>query len=365
VRSRALNLFPPRPFPLRGRASELATLARDVDARRPSRVALVGQGGSGKSMLACALGHRVARAYTGGVHWFRVGAWDARTLGEMLALRFGTPRDRRALFPGLVRRLSRDRPTFIVLDNHEDDRAMARFLDELRGAHVTWVITARRCLLSGVSIFPVTAPLVTAGRAAFPRVAPLTSLLRHNPLALDIADAIVGSRAESVRGLREWLLSGGVDRVRAVSHEDDLPEVTLLVDWAWARLSREARRLLTVLAHVTGDHTSDASLFALAGVGTEGVRALAQLRRWHLVQEPFRGRFAVHAVVRFALRKRAKFDERRIVAHYLGLLERYPERFDLEQTHLFAAMDYANASSNLGQALRIERLLRTLGDALT
>jgi hypothetical protein len=152
--------------------------------------------------------------------------------------------------------------------------------------------------------------------------------------------------------------------VRAVSHEDDLPEVTLLVDWAWSRLSREARRLLTVLAYVTGDHTSDASLFALAGVGAEGARALAHLRRWHLVQEPFRGRFALHAVVRFTVRKRAKFDERKIVGHYLGLLERYPDRFDLEQTHLFAAMDYAHASSNLGQALRIERLLRTLGDVL-
>ena len=315
-------------------------------------------------MLACALGHRVARDFAGGVFWFRVGAWDARTLGEMLALRFGTPRARRSLFSALARRLSTDRPTFIVLDNHEDDRAMARFLDELRGAHVTWVITARRCLLSGVSIFPVTAPLVTAGRAAFPRVAPLTSLLRHNPLALDVADAIVRSRAESVAGLQKWLLSAGVDRVRAVSHEDDLPEVTLLVDWEWARLPREARRLLAVLAYVTGDHTSEDSLFALAGVGAEGARAFTRLRRWHLVQEPFRGRFALHAVVRFAIRKRTTFDERRIVAHYLGLLERCPDRFEIEQTHLFAAMDYAHSSSNLGQALRIERLLRTLGDTL-
>ena len=31
------------------------------------------------------------RDFPGGIHWFRVGAWDARTLGEMLAVRFGTP----------------------------------------------------------------------------------------------------------------------------------------------------------------------------------------------------------------------------------------------------------------------------------
>jgi hypothetical protein len=313
-------------------------------------------------MLACALGHRVRRGFAGGAHWFRVGAWDARTLGEMLAVRFGTPRDRQTLFPALRKRLSRARPTFIVLDNHEDDRAMARFLDELRSAHATWIITARRCLLSGVSIFPVTAPLVTQGKAAFPRVAQLTGLLRHNPLALDMADALVSSRAIGVRALERWLRESGVDRVRAVSHEDDLPEVTLLVDWAWQRLDPVARRLLAVLAHVAGDHVAQDSLFALANVGTAGARSLDLLRRWHLVQEPFRDRVALHAVVRFALHRRTKFDERRIFRHYLALLETHPERFDLEQTHLFAAMDFAHTSSNLGQALRIERLLRTLGD---
>jgi hypothetical protein len=311
-------------------------------------------------MLACALGHRVHRRFAGGIHWFRVGAWDARTVAEMLAVRFGTPRARPLLFPALRRRLSRERPTFIVLDNHEDDRAMARFLDELRGAHATWIITARRCLLSGVSIFPVTAPLVTQGKAAFPRVAPLTELLRHNPLALDMADALVVSRAVSVSALGDWLRESGVDRVRAVSHEDDLPEVTLLVDWAWKRLDAAARRLLAVLAYVSGDHVGEESLFALAKTAAAGAGALDKLRRWHLVQEPFRGRLALHAVVRFAVRRRATFDERRIFAHYLALLERYPDRFDLEQTHLFAAMDFAHSSSDLGQALRIERLLQTL-----
>jgi hypothetical protein len=347
---------------LRGRAAELATLARSVSPERPSRLALVGQGGSGKSMLACALGHRVQRDFPGGIFWFRVGAWDARTLGEMLAVRFGTSRDRRALFPALRRRLSRESPTFIVLDNHEDDRAMARFLDELRSAHVTWIITARRCLLSGVSIFPVTAPLVTQGKSAFPRVALLTGLLRHNPLALDIADALVSSRAISVGALGDWLLEEGVDRVRAVSHEDDLPEVTLLVDWAFRRLDRAARRLLAVLAHLTGDHAAEQSLFALAKVGAAGKRSLARLRRWHLVQEPFHRRVALHAVVRFAVRRRTTFDERLVFEHYLTLLEEHPERFDLEQTHLFAAMDFAHTSSDLGQALRIERLLRALGE---
>jgi hypothetical protein len=368
VISRPKILFPPPPVGLKGRAAELATLARAVDPRQPRRVALVGQGGSGKSMLACALGHRVREAFGGQVHWFRVGAWDARTMAEMLAIRFGTPRDRHVLYPALSRYLSANGPMFIVLDNHEDDRAMARFLDRLRSAEVTWVITARRCLLSGVSVFPVTAPLVTAGRSAFPRVRTLTKLLRYNPLALDIANALVSSGATSAGELTRWLTEEGVERVRAVDHEDDLPEVALLVAWAWQRLDASAKRMLSVLARLTGDHADTESLFELARVGREGRRALAALSRWHLVQEPFRGRFALHAVVRHAIRRMAgkrngaSSEARRIFEHYLALLERDPTRLDLEQTHLFAAMDFANASSDLDGALRIERLLEKLGE---
>ena len=140
-------MFPPRPTGLRGRSAELATLASAVDPRQRHRLALVGQGGSGKSMLACALRHRVEARFPGGIHWFRVGAWDTRTLGEMLALRFGTPRGRSVLFQGLRRFLTRDRGVFIVLDNHEDDRAMARLLDELRDAPATQVGSSPRSTL--------------------------------------------------------------------------------------------------------------------------------------------------------------------------------------------------------------------------
>jgi hypothetical protein len=358
-------LFPPPPKGLRGRASELSTLSRLVRADEPPRVALVGQGGSGKSMLACALGHAVGPSFSGGIHWFRVGAWDARTLAEMLALRFGTSRERRELFPALRRHLEQRGPMLIVLDNHEDDRAMALLLDELRTARVAWVITARRCLLSGVSIFPVTAPLVTRGEAAFPRVGRLTKLLRYNPLALDIADALVSTRSIDVRALERWLRERGVDRVRAVAHEDDLPEVSLLVDWAWANLGAGERRMLAVLAHLAGDHAARASLFALARTTAArgGDAGVERLLAWHLVQEPYAGRYALHAVVRYAVARRTTFAPARLYEHYVALLEQHPERLDLEQTHLFAAMDFAHTTSDLGGALRIDRLLRTLDGA--
>ncbi len=336
------------------------------------RLALVGPGGGGKSTLAAALGHRVRAEHPGGIEWFRVGAWDALTLLDMLAIRMKIPlggfqeRDRRVT--ELRRGLERRGRTLIVLDNHEDDRAMARFLNALAGLPVTWVLTARRCLLAGVSVFPVVPPLVTSGRSPFPAVAALTALLRWNPLALDISNALVGSGAVSVTALGGWLVKSGVGEVSVIAHEDDLPELRLLVAWVWPRLGATGRRLLAVLAHMQGDHIDVASLASLAGASTGGSgkatvaasRALALLRRWHLVQEPLEGRFALHATVKHAVVARTRFDQRRAVGHFVRLLERHPERLDLEQTHLFAAMDHAHTSSDTWLALRLERLLARL-----
>jgi hypothetical protein len=355
--------FPPPPRGLKGRAGELATLVRTIEATRPARLALVGAGGSGKSMLACALGHLVAPRFAERIDWFRVGAWDFRTLAEMLALRYGTSRERRALLPALRAFLTNGGERLVVLDNHEDDRAMARLLHELSGTRATFVITARRCLLAGVLVFPVTAPLVTSGRAAFPRVSRLTRTLRWNPLALDMADSIVASGAATVTELEDFLRAKDATRVRVIDHEDDLPEVALLVAWAWARLRPESRRILGVLSHIEGDHVDLDSLARLARVGarpSQVSRALRPLREWHLVQEPMRGRYAVHAVVRYAVARRTAFAPERAFAHYVALLEGAPERLDLEQTHLFAAMDYAHRSGDLGAMLRIERLLKKL-----
>ena len=217
-------------------------------------------------------------------------------------------------------------------------------------------------MLSGVLIFPVTAPLVTSGESAFPRVAALTRLLRWNPLALDIADAIVASRAVSVTELAELLRVAGVTRVRALEHEDDLPEIALLVDWAWARLSAAARRTLGVLAHVEGDHVDALSLAKLARVA-QLAPALTELERWRLVQQPLPERYTLHAVVRYAVARRTKPQADRVSAHYIALLERHPERLEIEQTHLFAAMEHASRKNDVDALLRIDTLARRLSEA--
>ena len=353
------------PEPFRGRAGELRTLIAACRSGEGVRVALVGSGGSGKSTLAAALGYRLGGHISGGREWFRVGRWDHRTLLDMLAIRAGVPlggfRERAGRLTRLRRRLAARGRALVVLDNHENDPATAALLNALAGLPVCWVITARRCLLSGVSVFPVVPPLVTAGRSPFPRVAELTSLLRWNPLALDVSDALVATGAVAAGTLRDWLSRRGVARVSAIAHEDDLPEIRLLVHWAWPRVGAAGRRLLTVLAHLEGDHVDADSLAALSRAGRGARPALRRLARWHLVQQPLPGRWALHATIRHAIEGRTRFDQRRAVAHFVGLLERRPERLDLEQTHLFAAMDHAHRTSDFRLALRLERLLERLG----
>lgn len=315
-------------------------------------------------MLASALGHRLRAFFEGRIEWFRVGAWDFPTLTEMLALRFGTARGASSAerVDTLRAFFAEAGPRLIVLDNHEDDRATARLLDAFRDSPVTFVITARRCLLAGVLVYPVTPPLATVGQSAFPRVKTLTRLLRFSPLALDIADSLVASRAIGVKELSRYLEDAGVTRVVAVDHEDDLPEVALLVEWAWQRLGPESRRMLSVLSHVEGDHMDAQSLAKLARVKSDAGKALTPLDRWHLVQEPAAGRYTLHAVVRHAVRRKQTFDPARFYAHYVALLEREPARLLLEQTHLFAAMDHAHRTGSLSDMLRVEELLRRIAD---
>ncbi len=185
-------------------------------------------------------------------------------------------------------------------------------------------------------------------------------MLRWNPLALDISDGIVASGEASVAELQGFLTERGVQRVRAIKHEDDLPEIALLVDWAWRRLSAPSKRILGVLAHIEGDHVDLGSLASLARIGKGLHEALEPLRRWHLVQEPIADRYTLHAVVRHAVLPRTAPAAERVFEHYVGLLEQHPERLLLEQTHLFAAMDHAHRTSNLNAMLRVEALARRL-----
>jgi len=118
--------------------------------------------------------------------------------------------------------------------------------------------------------------------------------------------------------------------------------------------------MLGVLAHMGGDHMDTASLAALSDAGSEAEAALSQLAALRLVQEPLRGRLTLHATVRHAVLKRTRPLPERLLQHYVALLQREPKRFDLEQTHLFAAMDYAQGAGDLDTILRVQETADSL-----
>jgi hypothetical protein len=251
----------------------------------------------------------------------------------------------------------------LVLDNHENDAAAAAVLNAIGpDAPVSIVLTARRCLVAGVSIVPVVPPLVLADEPPYPRVASLTRMLRSNPLGLEIADALVSERVMNAEALGRWLVKQGVERVRPLDHEDDVPEVALLVALGWSVLDPVARRMLAVLAHMGGDHMDAESLSRLSRAGKRAGESLARIRSLRLVQTPLTSRYTLHATVRHAVAKHTAFDAGRLFAHYVALLEAHPERVALEEGHLFAAMDHAHDSGELEKMLRVERLMARLED---
>lgn len=364
--------FPPMPPSLRGRTAELATLAALIRARHPTRLALVGGGGSGKTTLAAALGQRLHRFFRGRLRWLRIGAWDVTTVAKMMALQLGAGGAGRPL-DRVRRALAVAGDALVVLDNHEDDAVTARILDALRETPVTWVVTARRCLLGGVTIFPVVPPLVGRQRDPFPAIARLTPLLRWHPVALDVADALVATRTVGVVALEARLRARGVGRIETVEHEDDVPEVRAIVAEASRALPVAARRMLDVLAAMGGDHMDARSLGRLAGAGSgsRAASALAALVRLRVVQVPAPGRFALHATVRHAIRREHRRDRSPlqvdpdgVARHYLELLETAgAARLEEEQTHLFALMDWAQERGDLSTILRVNALVDRLDEA--
>ena len=352
--SRPALQFPPLPPSFRGRTTELRTLRAILRAQHPTALALVGGGGSGKSSLACVLGHRERRAFRGRLVWVRIGAWDSTTALQMMAVQLGLSASGDPTAAG--RRARAGGPPCAGLHTPEDAATTATTLEALRGLPVTWVITARRCLLGGVTIFPVVPPLVALQKSPFPAVASLTRLLRWHPVALDLADALVTGGSCSARELERSLLARRIGRIAPLDHEDDVPEVRGVVAEALRFLPPTARRMLAVLAHMRGDHMDRASLAELARAGRRARSALEALLRSRLLQEPSAGRYALHATTRHALLQTLAFDEDAIALHYLHLLERRPERLLAEQTHLFALMDWAQERRDLGAILRVQTL---------
>ena len=200
---------------------------------------------------------------------------------------------------------------------------MARLLDELSATPATFVITARRCLLAGVLDLPGHRAardrgphrVSRASRASRGRCAGIRS--RSTSPTRSSRRARHGDRARRASSARTTRRACASSTTRTIC-----PRSRCSSRGHGRRLKTESRRILGVLSHIEGDHVDLDSLASLARVGGDVKRALAPLREWHLVQEPMRGRYAVHAVVRYAVARRTAFDPRRAFEHYVSLLEK-------------------------------------------
>ena len=161
------------------------------------------------------------------------------------------------------------------------------------------------------------------------------------------------------RRMRHAVISQFLQRL---VHRDRIGRGVAKIDrpaWPYRAQRAEARRALAVLAHMEGDHMDVASLAKLARVARLKP-ALTQLTRWHLVQQPLRDRYTLHAVVRHAVARRTRPAPDRVFEHYVTLLEQHPERLELEQSHLFAAMEHAYRKSDMYALLRVNALAERL-----
>ena len=240
---------------------------------------------------------------------------------------------------------------------------MARLLDALAGTTGDVRASPRAAACSrACSIFPVIAPLVTSGAAAFPRVAALTRLLALEPARARHRGRASWRRARaSVAELGDVPRGRGRRRACAASSTRTTCRRSRCSSNGRGRARLAARRACSaVLAHVEGDHVDARSLAKLARVRGRRRRSPRSSAGTSCRN---RCRVATRCMPSCATPSRAhesRARRARSSSTTSTLLERHPERLELEQTHLFAAMDHAYRKSDMNALLRVNALAERL-----
>lgn len=310
----------PAPSPaFTGRSAELAAVDRVMDASAVVVASIDGMAGIGKTALAVHAAHRLAGHYPDGqlfldLHGYTDGVAPVEpgdALARMLRA-LGLPDERipqglddRA---ALYRSKLAGRKVLILLDDAADEGQVAPLVPGTPGCLV--LVTSRQRLpgLDSTHAFSLDVLPLRDAAELFTRVtgddrvapallAEVVELCDRLPLAIRIAAARLRARpAWTVAHLIERLRD---HRQRLGELEAGLRSVTAALDLSYRQLGHGERRAFRLLGLHPG---ADFDLYAAAAlIGSTPVAAgglIGGLLDTHLVQEPTRGRYRFHDLVR-------------------------------------------------------------------
>ncbi|GAA1990980.1 AfsR/SARP family transcriptional regulator [Catenulispora subtropica] len=338
-----------------GRDAETARLLTAVRETTPSASPLIfsvdGMPGVGKSAFAVHLAHRLAPHYPDGQVYL---TFQGHTPGAQpiapadaaaaLLLQVGVPPERIPADPaaraGLWRARLVGKRMLLLLDDAVSSEQVRPLLPGAGAGGCLVLLTSRRRLMALDDAVPVTLDVLSAADAARlfatraarpgvdaedPDVREVVRLCGRLPLAVRLmASRLRHYPACSAADLVADLAAANRRRMTALSAED--VSVSAAFDCSYRDLAPERQRLFRLLGLPPGDDIEPYAAAALSGLEpADAWRALRDLEERHLVEEPVRGRYRMHDLIREHARGLAAADEpdvrdsavRRLLHHYL------------------------------------------------
>ncbi|HZE48739.1 MAG TPA: tetratricopeptide repeat protein [Jatrophihabitantaceae bacterium] len=323
ARPRAINPreLPPDVAPFCGRLAAVRTLDEVLtEVGVPKLVAICGTAGVGKTALAMHWAHRVADRFPDGQLYINLCGYDANppVTAESAVATFlhsllppGAPipaGDREQL--AMYRSLSADRSLLVVLDNAATPDDVRPLLPA--GTDSVVLVTSRDAMAGLVArngsrrIDLDAMPMADAvdllgqlvGDRAIADPAATTALAERCarlPLALRLAAELAISNADSsiVTLLEDLDRADPLDELETGS--DQQTSLRAVFSWSYRRLPADAARAFRLLGMHAGREYDVYAVAALADSSVTEARALIRtLARAHLLDEPVRGRHAMH-----------------------------------------------------------------------
>lgn len=329
-----------------GRTAELAELAQNIqDAERPYRLALVGMGGVGKTLLATHLAHAVRDAFPDGVLWANA-ADDPKRIAEVWANAYGY--DFSSL-PGLeeraaaLRAVLAEKEALLALDDPQA-AAKIRPLLPTQGRCVTLFTTrdadvARRlqAQIFQLAVLPtqdgyalltriVGAERVQAEAASAERIC---RLLENLPLALAIAGKHLDYRQR--RSLADYAqrLAEERQRLNALQAADTAVRTSFAI--SWQALDDTQKWVFALLGVFNGRSFAENALAALAQINTYVAQdRLDDLTKLSLLNAEGRRRYRQHPLLADFAREQIRPSDpafRLMAEHYLEVAQKFAQEY--------------------------------------